>query len=371
MKRSKLQRGRAWNWTPLPIFVFLLIPETVQAADRITLRSLDSITDKSVKSFDEDGVRLDDGSLLGWHKIDRAKIANNQADFDLLLKELGEHLFRISERLAVGDYKDLLPHAEALYPRYKKRRSRTAYMVLQSLMWARLAAGDRERALEPYLRCYELLRARHASTKQLPGQRRLQLDPKTCMARELVPIWFDSDAARTAMPDVFQAIADMATPRPPGAYVYYAALALAAGDEKTAARFLLHLSKSEQPAIVELKDILTAQRQVVTGNHAAAISQLSSRLKDLSPAHKPLALYWLGMSKMMQAANGSREAGLLDLLRIPANHGEAHPVLAAAALFKTMNTLRESGDALGSVAVRNELLLRYGQTHFADQAKSQ
>ena len=379
MKWSNLQRGSVCNWTPLPLSFslqrvllltgILLNCDTSRAADRIILRSLDIVTDKSVTSFNEDGVRLDDGSSLGWHEIDRAAIGGNQSDFDTLLDELGEHLFRISERLKVGDYRDLRPHAKALYPRYKKRRSPTSYMVLQSLMWARLASGDREGALEPYLRCYAMLRARRASTRQLPGKRRLQLDPQTALTSELAPIWFHTENARNSMPGVFQAIAAMSQPRPPGAFVYYAALALAADDAKTADQALRAID-SEQPAIVELKEILAAQRQLVAGHPARAVSQLSGRWESLSAAHKPLALYWLGMSKMSGAGNGSKESGLLDLLRIPAHHGDAHPDLAAAALFQTMQALHESGDALGSVAVRNELLLRYGQTYFADRAKT-
>ena len=50
----------------------------------------------------------------------------------------------------------LLPHAEALEARYAGRRSETAYMVFQALMWSRLAVGRREAALAPYLRCFDL-----------------------------------------------------------------------------------------------------------------------------------------------------------------------------------------------------------------------
>ena len=69
----------------------------------------------SVTSFDEDGVRLDDGMVLGWDRIESARLSGQrQADFDRSLKELGDGLYRIRQRLRVGDYRDLQTHAEAL-----------------------------------------------------------------------------------------------------------------------------------------------------------------------------------------------------------------------------------------------------------------
>ena len=65
-----------------------------------------------------------------------------QARFDQLLTELGGDLYRVRQRLAVGDWAGLLPHAEALEGRYAGRRSETAYMVFQALMWSRLAVGQ-------------------------------------------------------------------------------------------------------------------------------------------------------------------------------------------------------------------------------------
>ena len=44
---------------------------------------------------------------------------------------------------------------------------------------------------------------------------------------------------------------------------------------------------------------------------------------------------------------------------------------AAAGLYRAMQTLSELGDVKGSVAVRKELLLRYGHTYYATVVKSQ
>ena len=144
-------------------------------------------------------MQLDDGTRLSWDDIETARLAEDkQAEFERLRKELGEPLYRIRQRLSVGDYRGALPHAEAVYRQYADRESPTAYMVVQALMWGRLAAGRREEALEPYLRCVEYLRRMKGSVS-LPGERRLAHDPKTGLSPELLPVWFDERAAQTAL----------------------------------------------------------------------------------------------------------------------------------------------------------------------------
>ena len=182
----------------LPLLLGLLVATAprADAADRIILRNLEILSDRTVTAFDADGVRLDDGKQLGWDEIEQAEVsAAQQAEFDRLLAELGGPLYRIRQRLSVGDYRGLLSPAEAVYPRYADRDSPTAYMVIQSLMWGRLAAGRREDSLEPYLRCCEYQRKPGRTQVSLPGQRRLEFDPETGLSSDLVPIWFDAEAA--------------------------------------------------------------------------------------------------------------------------------------------------------------------------------
>src|SRR5262245_30496673 len=72
-------------------------------ADRIVLRNLKIVTDRTVASFDVDGVKLDDGSVLGWDEIERATIDGDKQDaFDKQLLELGGPLYRIRQRLSTG-----------------------------------------------------------------------------------------------------------------------------------------------------------------------------------------------------------------------------------------------------------------------------
>jgi len=340
------------------------------AADRIVLRNLKIITGKKVKSLDDDGVKLQDGQTVGWDEIERISVApERQAEADRLLEELGIHLYRIRQRLKVGDYKGLLPHAEALSSRYATRQSRTAYMVQQSLMWGLLAAGRREEALAPYLCCLQYLRAQESRPVDLPGQRRLMLDKKTGMTPELPPVWFDAKAAKKAMPDVFRIVAAMKQPRPVGTRVYYGTLALAAGQVDTAQPFLDGI-KGDDPATAQLKTIAMAQTEVQAGRSGSALKDLEASLDELSPTNRPVALYWLGMAKIGAESRSVQLQGVLQLLHLPAVYGKKFPELAGAGLYQSMETLAQLDDAKGSIAVRKELLDRYGHTYHATKLRS-
>ena len=53
------------------------LPSVLQAADRIVLRNFEILTDKTVTEFDEDGIRLDDGSTpdLGRDRESQGRVA--------------------------------------------------------------------------------------------------------------------------------------------------------------------------------------------------------------------------------------------------------------------------------------------------------
>lgn len=356
------------TWIEGILFLVALFSATAaHAADRIVLRNLKILTDRTVSGLDDDGVRLDDGSVLGWDEIEKGKVADSQqADFDRYLKEVGEPLYRIRQRLSVGDVRGLLPHAEAVYARYADRDSATAYMVVQALMWGRLASGHREESLDPYLRCLEYLRLHPGAGNALPGERRLACDPATGLAAELLPVWFDEQTAAKAVPAAFAAIGRMRKPRPDGVNIYFATLALTAGQVESANRVLSAMTATT-PVLSNLREIVEAQRDMQAGRAEQVVQRLSSRWASYDEGSKPVALYWLGMARTRSTDVSQRQTGLLDLLRIPAIYGTSQPDLAAASLYRSMQVLSELKDLRGSIAVRKELLEKYPHTSFAER----
>ena len=362
---------RARRWLAVKRFIVTLAVVTCthlsHAADRIVLRDLTIISDAKVAAMTLDGVQLGDGKVIGWDEIETGRLDGGRQElFDKYLENVGVHLFRIRQRLENGDYRSLSPSAEAIAKYYRGRSSATAYMVMQAQMWGRMAQSKHAGAVAPYLHCFEYLRDKENTTSSLPGKRRLKFDPVTGMCDELPPIWFDAAAAKEALPEVASAINSMQKPRPDASRIYYASLALAAGDESSGAGALAGVAENNARS-AQLKLILEAQREISTNAPGEKTDQLAAMFVELAQANRPLARYWLGMGKIRGDKVQARREGVLDLLHLPALHAEQTPELAAAALFEAMQTLEELGDLRGSIALRGELLSKYGQTYHAGQ----
>jgi hypothetical protein len=344
------------------------------AADRLILRNLDVIADRTVVSFDEDGLLLDalrpgGGERVTWDEVERGRVSLEQERFDKLLAELGPPLFRIRQRLKIGDYAALAEPAEAMYPRFAERRSQTAYMVCQAAMWSRIASGRREAAVEPYVRCYELLRSRAATINGLPGSRRLQTDPATAISAELVPVWFDAAAAKAVLPGLQAAIRSLAMPRPEGVSIYYASLALAAGETAEAQRILSAMT-SDDPQLAAWRDVLAAQQELAANSPGTATSELRARLDSLPGTSRAGALYWLGLADSQGTDAERSKDGILLLLTLPAEYVQEQPELAAAGLYHAALALAKLKEERGAAAVRGELAGRYGGTLHAAKLRA-
>lgn len=334
----------------------------IHAADRIILRDLTIISDRTVESMSLDGVKLDKGTMIGWDEIESGRLDGGRQElFDKYVANVGQHLFRIRQRLERGDYRSLTPSAEAVAKYYRGRNTPTGYMVMQALMWGRMAEGQRAAAVAPYLHCFEYLRTAQAEAVPPPGDRRLKYDPATGMCDELPPVWFDTEAAKAALPEVAAAISGIKQPRPGATRIYYASLALAAGDAAAADKALAGLA-NENPRLAQLELLLKVQREVADGAPAAATEQLMAQSDVLDPANRQLAQYWLGMAKVSREDASAQREGVLDLLHLPALYGEQSPALAAAGLYQAMQSLEALDDLRGSIALRSELLTKYGQT---------
>jgi len=352
----------------LVLAVVLLGPAAGDAADRLILRNLDIITERTVTSLDEDGLLLDrprEGGTdrVTWDEVERGKVAIDQARFDKLLAELGTPLYRIRQRLKVGDYEAAGEPAELLYARFAERKSQTAYLVCQATMWARLARAKREAAVEPYLRCYELLHLKAAASEKLPGRRRLNVDPATAISLELLPVWFDSSGAKAALPQVQQVIRSLPQPRADGVYVYYATLAIAAGETAEAERMMALLNRSQEP-IATWREIVLAEQELAARSPGAAIERLKSRQGATPELCRPVSAFLLGMADMQSTDGNVCREGLLSLLTLPAVYSRQQPELAAAGLYHAAVGLDKLKDAAGAATLRRELASRYVGTYF-------
>jgi hypothetical protein len=123
--------------------------------------------------------------------------------------------------------------------------------------------------------------------------------------------------------------------------------------------------------LADLREVAVAQQAIAAGKLDEAVRSLETVLPKLPSEHRPWAIYTLGRAKAGSEDADTRRDGLLELLRLPAIHGQNHPALAGAGLHLAMERLVASGDSEGSAACRRELLTNFGQTYHAALVKAQ
>jgi hypothetical protein len=364
------------------LVVLCLLPCVAHAADRLVLRDLSTIR-SDVASFNADGLvltaeRPGGGKLVFWYEVESLELddKNQQAEAIKLLEEIGLPLYRLRVRLQTGDDEGLLAPAAELYPVFRERRSVSALVVLQSLVWGRIAHGQREAAVEPWLREFELLRSRAAKVSDIPGSRKPGVDAASALLAELEPAWFDAEAAKTALPAAEKALQAMSKPVPPGAIMYVASLALAAGERQKSSEYLEEEIDSNNLA-ASLKQTLLAQSEL-PDNAVAAANRLQKTVAELEEAGEnnearerflhPLALYWLGRAQLASDKPAVQQSGLLTLLRIPALEGRQSPELSAAALHEVAQFYAK--DAPIATRLRREITQQFPGSWHARQRRA-
>jgi hypothetical protein len=338
-------------------------------ADEITLRDLSRVSDRTVTSFDVDGVRLDNGKILSWDEIRLATVAKGQPEFDAFVKELGLPLLRVRQRMKTEAYRGVLEPAEQLLPRYLGRQSETAFVVQLAATQGRIAAGRNEEALVPYLHCLNWMRAQKGEPIPWPGPRQLSVNLATGMCKELPPLWSDKAIAARVLPDVGKAVGAMPRPWPPGVRIYYASLARAAG-----ANDRLEVALNDLPN----DDFWGLYRAIALSpsEDSDVLDRLRKGSQQGDSLQRALSFYWLGQAVVTREVGADlqlaaeRDRALVDLVRVAALFGEEFPEVAAQSLLAVMGDLQKTGDAAGAVAVRREILDRYGTSAAADRLKA-
>jgi hypothetical protein len=343
----------------------LLAAAPAAAQDRIILRDA-RVVSGTVTAVTPDGVDVDQGGgktvALGWDEVEAGTVGAKQAEFDQQLAAVGDPLFRVRQRLKAGDFRELLDPAERLFPAFKDRATGTAEAVCQATALARLAAGKREAAVEPFL-CAAALRGRPGV---VPPPRFQPANGRSAAATgpygtwpALPPVWFDPAAAKDALPRVAARLkAWPGGKAPPGAHLYAATLAATAGDTAAAAAH----EKELGAAGTDWAPVLAAQREVEAGPAGAAVERLERKLDALKEPVRAVALYWVGVGRVRAADPAAKKRAVVTLLHLPALYADAAPDVAAAGLYHAAVALDELTDARGAVAVRSELVTGFPQT---------
>lgn len=339
-------------------------------ADRVILRNLEILNNVKVLSLDEDGVDIEGKGVIGWDQIERGSVGLKQEQFDKFLKDLGGPLFRLRQRLSVGDYVGLTEQAEALFPVYAKRSSDTAYLVSQATMWSRQANGRPAAALEAYFRCLKMLRDKAGLAGSLPGTRKLAFDAGTGLCPELEPIFFNVQEAQKELQPVKAAAQDLQPPLPQAAFVYVGSLAITAGDMQLAEKSFENL-RADNALVADWRVIAPAMQSLVGGENDQTIIQLEARVPGMHPFNRSIARYLLGKARTSDSMKAAVEQGVLDFLYVPAIEGAQRPELSAAALYDAMHALQKAGDVRQAANLRKEILANYSGAYFGQRLRDQ
>jgi len=108
--------------------------------------------------------------------------------------------------------------------------------------------------------------------------------------------------------------------------------------------------------------ILQAQQLLERREYERVIQSLPEELLNFDPTLVCSILYYRGIAGLALEDEGRQQVGLLDLLQIPASAGQQFPDLAAACLFRAINSkiLLEKPTSVRSL--KRELLTKYPRT---------
>ncbi len=310
-----------------------------------------------------EGKPLVETTVVPWDRIRSIDGTPDAAKY----ADIADQVWRARTRLERADFISAEPIFEQLFAQYKSQRGATAAVVAEGLLRCRLRRGAHILAIEPWLAMVRatatprtpVLHEAWASEAGLAGV----LDPATGLIPALPPIWLswpsvDSFAkavgpAPTQNPTAADARADAL------GQIYYQSARYEAGLTAT----LPELATNDPGVNIAWQ--IVQSRIGAPEQREAARKQLRDRLQARPPAGPPPP--WLeawcraaiGRSLIREDGTEQKQAGIIELLNIPARFSRAHPYLSGLALAEASSTLRALGDHEGADVLARELAASY------------
>lgn len=347
----------------------LALPTYACAQFKIVLRSLREI--ESTK-FEFDPIRIEssDGKSFYWDEIFSGSVAaDQQQQFDAWLNEIGLPLFRARHRVLIGDFDSLAEIADGLHEKYAgmdatNRNCRCKFIMHLSKFCHRWSTAQREQAAVELIGLSRLVAAFAQELKSAAIPTSLTMaELEQCNAVMLVPVWFDQDQARLAVEQIQSQFGNDLSSWPDGQLIYITSLGIAAGSAWVNDG-LSELGGRSSAMTNSWLPLLLAYAEIANGQPDRAISKLQNEVKKKSTgAQRAVAQYLLGMATA--SLNRSTDNAMLQLLYVPAVHGQQMPHLSAAALFEASQLAQRAGHVAESEALQAELKIRYPRSYHA------
>ncbi len=366
--------ARFFQWVShnsIPVILLLMctcIFSSRILADEIVLRNLDALSDVNVVQMDPDGIQLDDGRRISLAAVKNASLSK-QTEFDQLFQKLGEPLFRIRIRLEKNDHESLGGPLATLLPVYENRTSQSAALVQLANFWNHIEKGDNALAIRSHFRLFQLARLTPENSKFINALK-YPISAADGLSPWVTPFNLNRKTIVENWESIVASYASLPTPHPSGLDYYFFALAQAGGCEVPSewSTAKSKLSNAEQRDLSAHKILMDfSEDKTPTKIDTAALLQqyLAEDSKtERSPIRTATELYFLGRLQLLSEASPKSD-GLLSLLRIHSEIGDAAPSISAAALSDTERFLRDKLPAKDAKSISKELLSRYPSSIFA------
>lgn len=354
----------------------MMILACVLILDGLQLRGGEPAPAGQVVAVDAAGVHLGPAPVEGKAPVrtmvipwDRIASVDGREDAAPYLG-IAEDAWRARTRIERGDFISAEPLLEKLFAQYRGQTGATAAIVAEGLLRCRLRRGAHVLAIEPWLTLLGATSGPHtavlheawAAEAGLPTV----LDPATGLIPALPPMWLswpsvDSYAKRTepANPAANPAAGPADARAALLGQIYYQAARFEAGLPAT----LSELATNDPGVNIAWQ--VVQSRIGTPEQREAARKLLRERLRRTSAqtAPPPWLEAWvhaaIGRSLIREESSDQKQAGIIELLNIPARFSRTHPYLTGLALAESSASLRALGDHEGADLLAQELAASY------------
>ncbi len=346
------------------LFVILALQFASIAWSQPTIVLRDFSQPKStVAGYDEDGVRLTDGTIVSWDRIAQVQFEPaDQARADQLLQTIGQPLFQVRWRLQIGDFGGAEQAAKSVPNAVKHRRSEAALLIHLADMAAKIEQGDLLLAAIHWVRALDLMTENPTWRDQIPENLRRPSDQATMLHQQIIPVWTADSEAMEFWPQVEDFSREgKFTALPPIAQVYLVTIAIDLRQFDIAKQWLI-LAARESPA---WSAALTHKLLIESGDRPPDPRPFNVEATDWPDDVKAVAIFWLAAKDLGSPNIPVSERAAIDMLSIPAKYQTEFPELAAEALAAVAQRRKALGDEVSAEKLYKEIQFNYSRTNAA------
>lgn len=339
---------------------FSACPNLIFGQANVVLRDLTLISDRTINSFDQNAVRLSDGSELSWDQILRGHVAvDQQGKFDRYVRDIGLPLFQMKQRIRLRDWTRLNEIADLLFVQYSGEDSTIGKTVCLASAKGKLETGERAAAVLPFLMATVKQSTLSDETLGAMGYQPDELEIGVSV--QLLPVWFDLDLAKVQRQALMAFAAELGDKFPEGGFVYLASFSLALEEFEEAKRFANQISGSHE-TLLQWRQLLLSEvdRRTRVDLHRVNRFQVDAK----TPAEvRAASRYFDAIAAEKSMQEGNPLPVLLEHMKVAALWGEQFPNLSSAAMYRAVRLAKSAEMSKEAETISKELLSRYSKSY--------